>query len=66
MINEQLISILEGMDPKKKVKFRIGPLTVADIHGVHVKSFCEEVNKDPEDVIVLENASLLKGKYDKH
>ena len=63
MINEQLIDILQGMDPKKKVKFRIGPLTVADIHGVHVKSFCKEVSSDPEDVIILENESLLKGKY---
>ena len=54
------------MDPKKKVKFRIGPLTVADIHGVHVKSFCKEIHNDPEDVIVLENESILKGKYDKH
>lgn len=51
------------MDPKKKVKFRIGPLTVADIHGVHVKSFCKEVSDKPEDVIILENESLLKGKY---
>ena len=62
MLNEQLISILEGMDPKKKVKFRTSPLTVADIHGVHVKTFCEGISKEPEDVIILENASLLKGK----
>jgi hypothetical protein len=64
MLNEQLIDILQGMDPKKKVKFRIGPLTVADIHGVHVVSFCKEVSNKPEDVIVLENASLKKGKYE--
>ena len=66
MLNEQLIAILQGMDPKKIVKFRHGPLTLADVHGVHVKSFCKEVSSNPEDVIVLENESILKGKYDKH
>lgn len=58
MINEQLISILQEMDLKKEVKFRIDPLTVVDIHGVHV------VNNKSEDIIVLENARLKKGKYD--
>lgn len=58
MTNDQLVSILQGMDPKKKVKFRIAPLIVANIHGVHVVS-CKELNNEHEDVIVLENTSNL-------
>lgn len=61
MENGQLIELLKSYPINMKVKIRHNPLIVGDIDQVITNSFVDDDAKE-EEVIVLENLDLRKGK----